>query len=115
MEEKRNMWITVYEHGRKRALCLLLCFFIFLSNFTTASAGQSENNRTVKAGIFYFDGYHMEDEDGNLTGYGMEFLNLVSQYSHLNFSFVGYDRSWEDMLTMLDNGEIDVVTSARKT
>ncbi|MDE6108584.1 MAG: transporter substrate-binding domain-containing protein, partial [Oscillospiraceae bacterium] len=81
----------------------------------TAKAAEPTNNRTVKAGVFYFDGYHMESEDGNLIGYGMEFLNLVSQYSHLNFSYVGYENTWEDMQTMLDNGEIDVVTSARKT
>ena len=102
-------------HRGKRALCLLLCLLIFLSNLAIADAAQPANNRTVKAGVFYFDGYHMESEDGGLTGYGMEFLNLVSQYSHLNFSYVGYDQSWEDMQAMLDRGEIDVVTSARKT
>ena len=42
-------------------------------------------------------------------------LNLISQYSHLNFEFVGYDNTWEEMQTMLLNGEIDVVTSARRT
>ncbi len=115
MEEKRNIWIKLHAHSGRRAVCLLLCLLVCLSFLTTASAAQPANNRTVKAGVFYFDGYHMKDEDGNLTGYGMEFLNLVSQYSHLNFSLVGYDKSWENMLTMLDRGEIDVVTSARKT
>ncbi len=114
MEEKQNIRITRARRG-KRALCLLLCLFILLLNITAANAAQADNNKTVKAGVFYFDGYHMEGEDGGLTGYGIEFLNLVSQYSHLNFSFVGYDQSWEDMLAMLDRGEIDVVTSARKT
>ena len=95
-------------------MILLVCFLFLLPNFVT-NAAAPENNRSVRAGVFYFDGYHMEDEDGDLTGYGVEFLNLVSQYSHLNFIFSGYDQSWEDMLTMLDNGEIDVVTSARKT
>ena len=114
MEGKQNMWITD-TRGGKRALSLLLCLLILLSNITAANAAQPANNRTVKAGVFYFDGYHMEGEDGRLTGYGVEFLNLVSQYSHLNFSFVGYDQSWEDMQAMLDRGEIDVVTSARKT
>ena len=114
MKEKRTMRIT-HAHSGKRARCLLLCLLIFLSCLTTVNAAQPANNRTVKAGVFYFDGYHMEDEDGNLTGYGIEFLNLVSQYSHLNFSYVGYDQSWEDMQAMLDSGEIDVVTSARKT
>ena len=102
-------------HSVKRLRTLVLCFLVLLSNLTTANAAHADSNRLVKAGVFYFDGYHMEDEDGGLTGYGVEFLNLVSRYSHLNFSFIGYDQSWDDMLTMLDSGEIDVVTSARKT
>ncbi|MDE7106232.1 MAG: response regulator [Anaeroplasmataceae bacterium] len=86
-----------------------------LSSFLTAHAEGESNNRTVKAGIFSFEGYHMKDEEGRLTGYGIEFLNLVSQYSRLNFQYTGYDSSWDDMLPMLENGEIDVVTSASRT
>ncbi|MDE6675403.1 MAG: transporter substrate-binding domain-containing protein, partial [Acetatifactor sp.] len=56
----------------------------------------------------------MKDEEGRLTGYGIEFLDLVSEYSHLNFQYTGYERSWGEMLDMLKNGEIDVVTSARR-
>lgn len=115
MKRKKSLRKSAQAHSIKRVLCLLLCLLILLSCFMTVNAAQTVNNRTVKAGVFYFDGYHMEDEDGRLTGYGIEFLNLVSQYSHLNFSFVGYDRSWNDMLKMLDSGEIDLVTSARKT
>ncbi|MDE6781448.1 MAG: response regulator [Ruminococcus sp.] len=57
----------------------------------------------------------MKDENDKLTGYGIEFLNMVSEYSHLNFQYAGYDKSWSEMLNMLENGEIDVVTSARRT
>ena len=107
------MWKINARNG-KRIIALMVCFWLLLPNFTVNAAEQA-NNRTVRAGVFYFDGYHMKDEDGDLTGYGVEFLNLVSQYSHLNFIYSGYDRSWDDMLVMLDSGEIDVVTSARKT
>ncbi|MBD5552150.1 MAG: response regulator [Lachnospiraceae bacterium] len=105
------MW-KVNAWNRKRIIALLVCFLLVLPDFVVRA---EENNRTVRAGVFYFDGYHMEDEDGDLTGYGVEFLDLVSQYSHLNFIYSGYDRSWDDMQAMLDSGEIDVVTSARKT
>ncbi|MBD5102794.1 MAG: response regulator [Subdoligranulum sp.] len=81
----------------------------------TVSTVAPTNNRTVKAGVFFFEGYHMRDEDGNYSGYGIELLNLISQYSHLNFEFVGYENTWAEMQEMLLNGEIDVVTSARKT
>ncbi|MDE7463464.1 MAG: transporter substrate-binding domain-containing protein, partial [Clostridiales bacterium] len=97
-------------------LAFIACLLFGASNFSTASAEDARSgNRTVKAGIFSFEGYHMRDESGRLTGYGVSFLNLVSEYSNLNFKYVGYDKSWEDMQTMLANGEIDVVTSARKT
>lgn len=100
----------------RRIAAFTVCLILVLSNFIIVAAeeGQS-NNRTVKAGIFYFEGYHMKDEEGRLTGYGIEFLDLVSEYSHLNFQYTGYDNSWNDMLTMLENGEIDMVTSARRT
>ncbi|MDE6585746.1 MAG: response regulator [Clostridia bacterium] len=96
-------------------LILVLSNFIF-SAFTTALAddGRSNNAIVKKAGIFSFAGYHMKDDDGRLSGYGIEFLNLVSEYSHLSFQYVGYDNSWSEMQTMLENGEIDVVTSARR-
>ncbi|MBD5111396.1 MAG: response regulator [Ruminococcaceae bacterium] len=100
----------------KRIAAFMVCLILVLSNFITAFAdGAPSNNRTVKAGIFSFDGYHMKDEDGRLTGYGIEFLNLVSEHSRLNFQYTGYDRAWGEMLDMLENGEIDVVTSARRT
>ena len=76
---------------------------------------SNEKKTTVKAGVFFFDGYHMRDSNGVYTGYGIDLLNLISQYSHLNFVYTGYDKSWEEMLDMLERGEIDVVTSARKT
>ena len=39
-------------------------------------------NRTVKAGIFHFDGYHMKDDAGSLSGYGIDFLNLAGFLSY---------------------------------
>lgn len=99
----------------KQILALFVCCVLISSDIPSVAAAKTENNRTVKAGVFFFDGYHMQDSDGVYTGYGIELLNLISQYSHLNFEYVGYDKSWEEMQEMLENGEIDVVTSARKT
>ncbi|MBD5154175.1 MAG: response regulator [Oscillibacter sp.] len=101
---------------RKRIAAFAVCVVLVLANFiTTASAAAPSGNQTVTAGIFAFEGYHMEDEEGGLTGYGIEVLDLISEYSHLNFRYAGYENSWNDMLEMLENGEIDVVTSARRT
>ncbi len=99
----------------KQIFALLVSFVLVLSNIPFVAEAKASDNRTVKAGVFFFDGYHMRDNNGVYTGYGIELLNLISQYSHLNFVYTGYDRSWDEMLDMLERGEIDVVTSARKT
>ncbi|MDE6584995.1 MAG: transporter substrate-binding domain-containing protein, partial [Anaeroplasmataceae bacterium] len=94
----------------------IACLIFIFSNFATAfAADEHSDTETIKAGIFNFEGYHMQDEDGRLSGYGIEFLNLVSEYSRLNFQYIGYDKEWDDMIPMLRNGEIDVVTSASRT
>ncbi len=99
----------------KYILVLFVCFVLTSSNIPSIAASEKDSNRTVKAGVFYFDGYHMRDSSGVYSGYGIDLLNMVSQYSHLNFEYTGYEKSWDDMLDMLERGEIDVVTSARKT
>ena len=113
---QRERLMQVANRTYRRIATFTICVIFILSNFIIVEADNGEsNNRTVKAGIFYFEGYHMKDEEERLTGYGIEVLDLISEYSHLNFQYTGYDRSWSEMLTMLENGEIDVVTSARRT
>ncbi|MDE5879904.1 MAG: transporter substrate-binding domain-containing protein, partial [Desulfovibrio sp.] len=46
---------------------------------------------------------------------GMDLLRLLSEYSNLNFTFSGYDKSWQDMQEMLKDGDIDIVSTARRT
>ena len=103
----------------KKWMVVLLCLFLVFNDFISANASEinmpeKSDTESLKAGIFYFDGYHIKDDEGKLSGYGTELLHLISKYSHLNFEYVGYDQSWNDMLSMLENGEIDLVTSARK-
>ncbi|MDE7392070.1 MAG: transporter substrate-binding domain-containing protein, partial [Treponemataceae bacterium] len=100
----------LHKTNRRNAVAAIL----FLAAGFVAAQEQAVN-QTVRAGVFNFEGYHSKDRQGNLYGYGIEFLELVSEYSHLNFEYVGYDKSWEQMLAMLESGEIDVVPSARKT
>ena len=109
---KRHLFNQKYI---KRFLTLFLFFVLLASNIPAAAAEETANNRTVKAGVFFFDGYHMKDDEGVYSGYGIELLNLISQHSHLNFEFTGYDNTWQETQSMLLNGEIDVATSARKT
>ena len=95
-----------------RITMLLLTAMLSLS--ASAAETVSQHDR-VKVGFFAMDGYHMMDEDGNRSGYGYDFLRLMARYWDVDYEYVGYDKSWEEMQQMLLDGEIDMVTSARKT
>ncbi|MDO4517435.1 MAG: transporter substrate-binding domain-containing protein [Bacillota bacterium] len=74
--------------------------------------------RTVRVGYFAFPGYHdvHQGENGPQgSGYGFDFLQMLRRYTNLNYQYVGYENSWLDMQQMLRDGQIDMVTSARKT
>lgn len=94
----------------------LLCIFVFLAVLCPFSADASAPEvKTVRVGFFQMDGYHMQDESGHRSGYGYEFLQKIKRYLPYRYEYVGYDKSWDEMLTMLENGEIDILTSAAKT
>ena len=96
-------------------LLVFVCVCMIFSPQTAYAAEDSSQHETVKVGFFAMDGYHMMDEEGNRSGYGYDVLRLMARYWDVNYEYVGYDKSWEDMQQMLEDGEIDMVTSARKT
>lgn len=103
----------IFRRVQALALCLLLAASAFAC--PAALADEDGERQVIRVGFFAFDGYHTIDEDGNRSGYGYEFLRLVSRYLNVDYEYIGYDCSWEDMLDMLSAGEIDMVTSARIT
>ncbi len=95
---------------------IIIAGTIITVNPAMAYATSGEDQReTIRVGFFAMDGYHMMDEEGNRSGYGYDFLQLVSRYINVDFDYIGYDKSWEEMQKMLEDGEIDLLTSARKT
>ena len=100
--------------GLKRLVTLLVTFLCFLTICPINIIAEDEHE-TIRVGFFHMDGYHMIDEDGNKSGYGYDFLRLMARYLDVEYDYVGYELGWKDMQRMLLEGEIDVLTSARKT
>ena len=96
-------------------LLAFVCVCMIFSPQTVYAAEDSSQHETVKVGFFAMDGYHVMDEEGNRSGYGYDFLRLMARYWDVDYEYVGYDKSWDDMQQMLEDGEIDMVTSPRKT
>ena len=100
-----------------RGLAILMTMLLLtaLLSLSASAAETVSQHERVRVGFFAMDGYHMMDEDGNRSGYGYDFLRLMARYWDVDYEYVGYDKSWEEMQRMLIDGEIDMVTSARRT
>ena len=100
---------------RDLAILMTMLLLTALLSLSASAAESASQHDRVKVGFFAMDGYHMMDEDGKRSGYGYDFLRLMARYWDVDYEYVGYDKSWEEMQQMLIDGEIDMVTSARKT
>lgn len=101
---------------RVRQFCsIIMCCLLIAGISIPTQASDNVEQRTVRVGFFSSDGYHVMDEDGTMSGYGYDFLQMLLRYNDWNYEYVGYEKNWSDMLGMLDAGEIDMVTLADKT
>ena len=101
----------------RKLACLVLALMILLSAgqpvaFAAVETGAQQ--RLVHVGFFRLGGYHNMSSSGEKSGYGYEFLQMISGYANFKYIYVGYQKSWADMLRMLANGEIDMLTYAPK-
>lgn len=96
---------------------LIAFLALILSFFLVSSVSAVDSRKIVRVGFFPFFGYHVIDAEGQKSGYGYEYLQHMKMYADWDYQYVGYETqaSWNDMQTMLKNGEIDLLTSATKT
>jgi len=99
----------------ENAISVILFFACVILLFPIHAYAAAGNSRTLRVGFFAFDGYHIQDGNGNRSGYGYDFLQLLARYGDWTYEYVGYDKSWAEMQNMLADGEIDLLTSAQKT
>ena len=104
-------------HPIKRLFYVTLSVLVLTAGIWTAYADSEKNpgRETIRVGFIATDGLHMIDDGGEKSGYGYALLRYMSRYLDVSYEYVGYDKSWAEMLRMLDDGEIDMVTFANKT
>lgn len=77
---------------------------------TTEKATEEVGN-LVRVGWFESEGYFERDQNGNLIGFGVDYLNAIASYTGWEYEFVEGTR--EECLSMLQNGEIDILSPVR--
>ena len=104
---------------RHKIFFLLTCLLLLCSAALAAPLPETAleaQPRPVRVGYFAYGSYHHQDVGGHRSGYGYDLLQLLNIYNDWNYEYVGYGtHGWNDMLNMLERGEIDLLTSAGKT
>lgn len=92
---------------------VLACIFALVALWPTAASWA--RGRNIKVGFFNFPGYHMIDpKTQERSGYGYEYLQEISRYTDWQYTYVGYNKTWGEMQRLLEEGKIDILTSAQK-
>lgn len=89
--------------------------YVFSALLVAAPLAAKENEKVIRVGFFACDGWHMIDGNGKKSGYGYDFLQLIAGYGGFEYEYIGYDKNWPDILQMLEDGEVDIVTYAKRT
>ena len=100
---------------RAAALCAAVLLAVWLCCTAFAAEVPKVETPNYKVAFYAFDCYHMQDADGRRTGYGYDMMQRVANYMQCTFSYVGYDKTAEECVEMLRNGDIDIYTAARLT
>lgn len=80
-----------------------------------ASYASYEETPDYKVAFYAFNCYNMQDKSGKRSGYGYEMMQGISKYMQCTFSYVGYDKTADECVEMLRNGELDIYTAAKIT
>ena len=99
-----------------RALLVFCCtLFILLTTIAPAAGEQTHERRTVRVGVLAQDGLCQKDANGRLSGYTIDLWQMANRYMDFKVEYVGYGKNWNELLQMLEHGELDILTNAQKS
>ena len=118
-EEKRMKKYLSDWYKRKRGICaaIVLLFvsvlLVGVSQTVSADEQESESEKVVRIGYLGYKGFITQDAVGNYSGYGIEFLSEIADYTGWKYEFIYNDL--ESHLENLRTGRIDFMIELQKT
>lgn len=94
----------------KKLLIALLCIGL-LSGIPVHQV--CAKSKTIKVGYIDYAGFIEKKTDGSYSGYGVEYLNRVAEYTKWNYEFE--KDTWDNCLSKLKDGKIDLLCTAQYT
>ncbi len=100
--------------GKKRGIMVLLVLVLVVLFSNAEPYKAYTKGEPVKVGIFDMDGFHSQDEGGNLTGFCVDYLKVIADITGWQYEFVEV-KDFMDGLELLAKQEIDLVAPAMMT
>lgn len=96
----------------QRCFLFLLVLTLSISLFPQRSAAIQE--KVIRVGWFIQPGYQELDADGDPNGFNYEYLLEIAKHTNWTYDFItktadGSELTWADSLSMLENGELDLM------
>lgn len=105
------MWKKEWKKIRHGIIIFVMAFF---SAIPFVVYGKNiDSQETIRIGYIDYGGFIDLDENGEYTGYGVELLDKIAEYTGWKYEYV-YD-TWDNILKKLESGEIDMICQAQRT
>ena len=99
------MWKKEWKKIRHGIIIFVMAFF---SAIPFVVYGKNiDSQETIRIGYIDYGGFIDLDENGEYTGYGVELLDKIAEYTGWKYEYV-YD-TWDNILKKLESGEIDMI------
>lgn len=100
-------------NGKLAALLLAVWFYIVFAALPLTICIAAPDQQTVRVGWFTTDGGQFIDDKGNRRGYSYEYYQEIAKYTGWQYQYI--PGSWQECLSRLENGEIDMMSFAQHT
>lgn len=91
----------------KKYICLFLSTLMFLTIFSPVNCYARDGKKVIRVGFYTMDNYQECDENGNYSGYFVDYLREISQYTGWEYEFI--QMNYSACLKSLNDRNIDLV------
>ena len=95
------------EYAMKKYICLFLSTLMFLTIFSPVNCYARDGKKVIRVGFYTMDNYQECDENGNYSGYFVDYLREISQYTGWEYEFI--QMNYSACLKSLNDRNIDLV------
>ena len=100
-------------YNKKRILSLWLCLTLLLTVLLPVSAFAAVSGKKVVRVGWFESTFNMTDQNGRRSGYAYEYQQKIAAYTGWEYQYV--TASWPQLLEMLKQGEIDMLSDVSYT